>query len=177
MHLAAHLAAIIAVLSTGVVYGTDAFCALVQRPALARVDDATLTAAPGRPAGPGHRRAVREPHQLTGTRAAAAGGFTTVVCMPNTSPPADNVGTIQFIKDAVERDAVVKVYPTGAITTGLKGQGLAPIGSLKRAGVVAIPHSVFYDNVAVGRPLVRFAFCKRDEVLAEAVERLRSLAT
>lgn len=47
----------------------------------------------------------------------------------------------------------------------------------KRAGVVAIPHSVFYDNVAVGRPLVRFAFCKRDEVLAEAVERLRSLAT
>ena len=47
MHLAAHLAAIIAVLSTGVVYGTDAFCALVQRPALARVDDATLTAVMG----------------------------------------------------------------------------------------------------------------------------------
>jgi N-succinyldiaminopimelate aminotransferase len=47
----------------------------------------------------------------------------------------------------------------------------------KRAGVVAIPHSVFYDNVEAGRSLVRFAFCKRDEVLAEAVERLRSLAT
>jgi N-succinyldiaminopimelate aminotransferase len=45
----------------------------------------------------------------------------------------------------------------------------------KRAGVVAIPHSVFYDNVEAGRSLVRFAFCKRDEVLAEAVERLRSL--
>ena len=43
MHLAAHLAALIAVVSTGVVYGTDVFCALVQRPALARVDDATLT--------------------------------------------------------------------------------------------------------------------------------------
>jgi dihydroorotase len=86
----------------------------------------------------------REPGQThkesiaTGTRAAAAGGFTTVVCMPNTAPPADNVGTIQFIKDAVERDAVIKVYPTGAITIGLKGQALAPIGSLKRAGVVAI---------------------------------------
>ncbi len=40
MHLAAHLAAIIAVVSTGAVYGTDVFCALVQRPALARVDDA-----------------------------------------------------------------------------------------------------------------------------------------
>ena len=47
MHLAAHIAALIAVLSTGVGYGTDAFCALVQRPALARVDDATLTAVMG----------------------------------------------------------------------------------------------------------------------------------
>jgi N-succinyldiaminopimelate aminotransferase len=47
----------------------------------------------------------------------------------------------------------------------------------KRAGVVAIPHSVFYDNVEAGRSLVRFAFCKRDEVLAEAVQRLRSLST
>jgi hypothetical protein len=47
MHLAAHLAALIAVLSTGVVYGTDAFCALVQRPALARVDDVTLTTVMG----------------------------------------------------------------------------------------------------------------------------------
>ena len=45
--LAAHVAAAIAVLSTGVVYGTDAFCALVQRPALARVDDATLTTVMG----------------------------------------------------------------------------------------------------------------------------------
>src|SRR5712691_5560938 len=47
MHLAAHLAALIAVLSTEVIYGTDAFCALVQRPALAGVDDATLTAVMG----------------------------------------------------------------------------------------------------------------------------------
>ena len=47
MHLAAHLAALIAVVSTGVVYGTDVFCALVQRPALARVDDVALTAVMG----------------------------------------------------------------------------------------------------------------------------------
>jgi hypothetical protein len=47
MHLTAHLAALIAVMSTGVVYGTDVFCALVQRPALARVDDAALTAVMG----------------------------------------------------------------------------------------------------------------------------------
>jgi N-succinyldiaminopimelate aminotransferase len=47
----------------------------------------------------------------------------------------------------------------------------------KRAGVVAIPHSVFYDNASVGRPLVRFAFCKRDEVLVEAISRLGQLAS
>jgi hypothetical protein len=47
MHLAAHLAALIAVVSTGVIYGTDVFCALVQRPALARVDDTTLTSVMG----------------------------------------------------------------------------------------------------------------------------------
>ena len=45
----------------------------------------------------------------------------------------------------------------------------------KRAGVVAIPHQVFYDDLDAGRPLVRFAFCKRDEVLDEALSRLRSL--
>ncbi|MGH8888606.1 MAG: pyridoxal phosphate-dependent aminotransferase, partial [Acidothermaceae bacterium] len=44
------------------------------------------------------------------------------------------------------------------------------------AGVVAIPHAVFYDNVDVGKPLVRFAFCKRDDVLTEAVSRLGTLA-
>ena len=86
----------------------------------------------------------REPGQTnkeniaTGSRAAAAGGFTTVVCMPNTVPPADNAGTVQFIEDAAERGAVVRVLPTGCITLGMKGQALAPIGSLKRAGVVAI---------------------------------------
>jgi Na+-transporting methylmalonyl-CoA/oxaloacetate decarboxylase gamma subunit len=47
MHLAAHIAALIAVMSTGIVYGTDVFCALVQRPALARVDDVALTAVMG----------------------------------------------------------------------------------------------------------------------------------
>ena len=87
---------------------------------------------------------LRDPGQThkedigSGTRAAAAGGFTTVVCMPNTSPPADNPGTIQRIRDAAARRAVVKVYPTGCLTLGMKGEQLAPIGSLKRAGVIAV---------------------------------------
>ena len=87
---------------------------------------------------------LREPGQThketieTGSWAAAAGGFTTIVCMPNTSQPADTAGTIQYINDAVTRSAVVNVYPTGCITQGRLGEKLAPIGSLKRAGVVAI---------------------------------------
>ncbi|MGC4073151.1 MAG: dihydroorotase [Nibricoccus sp.] len=86
----------------------------------------------------------REPGQMhketieTGSRAAAAGGFTSVVCMPNTAPVADSAGTIQLIKDSIARTSCIKVYPTGCITVGMKGQALAPIGSLKRAGVVAI---------------------------------------
>src|SRR4051812_14645772 len=108
----------------------------------AKVIDATgLVACPGLVDIHVHFREPGQTHKetiATGSHCAAAGGFTTVVCMPNTSPPADNAGTIQFIEDAVERGAVVRVLPTGCITVGMKGQSLAPIGSLKRAGVVAI---------------------------------------
>ena len=106
-----------------------------------KIDARGLVAAPGLVDIHVH---FREPGQAqketiaTGSRAAAAGGFTTVVCMPNTAPAADNAGTIQFILDAVRRDSLVKVLPTGCITIGMKGETLAPIGSLKRAGAVAI---------------------------------------
>jgi dihydroorotase len=106
-----------------------------------KIDARGLVASPGLVDIHVHFREPGQTHKetiLTGSRAAAAGGFTTVVCMPNTTPPADNAGTIQFIQDAVRRDAVVKVLPTGTITIGMKGETLSPIGSLKRAGVVAI---------------------------------------
>ncbi len=74
----------------------------------------------------------------TGTRAAALGGFTTVVAMPDTQPPCDNAGTVQLLKDIAARDAVVRVLPTGTITLGHKGEKLAPIGTLRKAGVVAV---------------------------------------
>ena len=74
----------------------------------------------------------------SGTRAAAAGGFTTIVCMPNTSPVADSPGTIGWICDRAKEVACVNVLPSGAISKGLMGEELAPIGSLKQAGVVAI---------------------------------------
>ncbi len=106
-----------------------------------KIDAKGLVACPGLVDIHVHFREPGQTHKETigtGTRAAAAGGFTSVVCMPNTAPTADSAGTIQFIKDVIERDAVVKVFPTGCITVGQKGQSLAPIGSLKRAGVVAI---------------------------------------
>lgn len=87
---------------------------------------------------------LREPGQLaketiaTGTAAAARGGFTSVLCMPNTSPAVDNAGTVALIHERAARQGVVNVYVAGAITKGLAGEEMAPIGSLKKAGVVAI---------------------------------------
>ena len=87
---------------------------------------------------------LREPGQspketlATGTKAAAAGGFTSVVCMPNTAPVADNSSTIAWIKERAAREACVNVFPTGAITKGIAGEELAPIGSMHRAGIVAL---------------------------------------
>ena len=74
----------------------------------------------------------------SGARAAAAGGFTTIVCMPNTSPVADSPSTIAWIRDRAAEVACVNVLPAGAISKGLAGEELAPIGSLAQAGVVAI---------------------------------------
>ena len=87
---------------------------------------------------------LREPgfvHKETiesGARAAAAGGFTTIVCMPNTSPVPDNPSTIAWIKDRAAQAACVNVLPMGAISKNLAGEELAPIGSLAQAGIVAI---------------------------------------
>lgn len=74
----------------------------------------------------------------SGSLAAARGGFTTVVCMPNTSPTVDNAGTVEYIKAQARDHAVVNVLPTGAITRDIKGDQMAEFGSLKRAGVVAL---------------------------------------
>ena len=74
----------------------------------------------------------------SGTRAAAAGGFTTVVCMPNTAPVADNPATIAWIRNRAAEVACVNVLPTGTISKDLGGEELAPIASLMQTGAVAI---------------------------------------
>jgi len=113
-----------------------------SKPAGAEVIDARgLVVAPGLIDIHVHLREPGQSHKETmesGTRAAAAGGFTTVVCMPNTSPPADSTATIAWILDRAAKHATVNVFCTGAITRGLAGEELAPIGSMAKAGIVAL---------------------------------------
>jgi dihydroorotase len=74
----------------------------------------------------------------TGARAAAAGGFTSICCMPNTLPVNDNATVTSYIVDRARKFAVTNVFPIGAITKGSAGEELAAIGSMKNAGIVAI---------------------------------------
>lgn len=74
----------------------------------------------------------------TGTRSAAMGGFTSIACMPNTSPVIDNQTVVSYIINKAREVGVVNVYPIGAISKGLKGEELSEIGELKHAGAVAI---------------------------------------
>jgi dihydroorotase len=87
---------------------------------------------------------LREPgfeHKETvesGTRAAAAGGFTTVLCMANTQPVNDQASVTRYILEQAEKYASVRVLPVGALTEGLAGKKLADIGELRAAGCVAV---------------------------------------
>lgn len=105
------------------------------------IDASGLVVAPGlidihvhlREPGQSHKETIE-----TGTEAAAAGGFTSIVCMPNTNPPLDNPSGVAWVLDRAKRVGTVNVYATGAITKGLAGEEMAPIGSMVQAGVVAI---------------------------------------
>jgi len=74
----------------------------------------------------------------SGARAAVAGGFTSVCCMPNTNPVNDNSSVTSFIIEQGRAAKLANVFPIGAITQGSKGEHLAEIGEMKAAGVVAI---------------------------------------
>ena len=86
---------------------------------------------------------LREPGEeyketiLTGTQAAAAGGFTAVAAMPNTRPVNDNSAVTRFIREAAQVAGAARVYPVGAISMGSLGQTLSEYGDQKAAGAVA----------------------------------------
>jgi len=70
----------------------------------------------------------------TGCAAAVAGGVTSIACMPNTDPPADNKEIICYIKERAKRADLAKVYPIGAITRGIKGKEIAPMWEMAQEG-------------------------------------------
>ena len=89
----------------------------------------------------------------SGSRAAAAGGFTSICCMPNTSPVNDSATVTSYIRERAERHAIVNVFPIGAITKGSAGEELAAIGLMKEAGIVAISDD--------GRPVMNARVMRR----------------
>ncbi|MBE6381161.1 MAG: dihydroorotase [Lentisphaerae bacterium] len=94
----------------------------------------------------------------SGTAAAAAGGFTSVVAMPNTSPAADTPGAIEYLKSIANSKGVVRVLASGCMTKNLAGEEMAPIGGLKSAGVVALTDDgKCIQNSALMRHVMEYA--------------------
>ncbi len=88
-----------------------------------------------------HLREPGQEHKETiesGTRAAAAGGFTTVACMPNTDPWNDGLSVTEYIVTEARRRGVVNVHPIGSVSKGGQGRELAEIGDMVRSGAVAV---------------------------------------
>ncbi|HEY2858145.1 MAG TPA: dihydroorotase [Terracidiphilus sp.] len=117
-----------------------------------KLDASGLVVAPGlidihvhlREPGQGHKETI-----ATGTAAAAAGGFTAVAAMPNTTPVNDSVEITRWMQ-APDRGASVRVFPIGAATRGSKGESLNDFAALKSAGAVAVTddgHPILKDSV------------------------------
>jgi dihydroorotase len=108
---------------------------------------------------------LREPGQEyketveTGTRAAAAGGFTAVACMANTDPVNDNRSVTEHILAEAKRHGYARVYPIGAVSKGLLGAELAEIGEMVRAGAVAVSDD--------GRPVMNAELMRRALLYAQ----------
>jgi dihydroorotase len=98
----------------------------------------------------------------TGSRAAAAGGFTSICCMPNTLPVNDSPTVTHYILERARQKAPVNVYPIGAITKGSAGEELASLASMKKAGIVAISDD--------GRPVMNARVTRRAMELARSLQ-------
>ncbi len=129
----------------------------LSAPAGARVIDASgLFVAPGFIDMHVHLREPGFEHAETiesGSRAAAAGGFTSICPMPNTSPVNDSATVTSYIAEKARNKAIVNVFPIGAITKGSLGEELAAIGAMREAGAVAISDD--------GRPVMNAQLMRR----------------
>lgn len=89
----------------------------------------------------------------TGSQAAVAGGFSTICCMPNTDPPIDNEGIVQYINREAARVDLCRIFPVGCITKQRQGKALTEFGELVKAGVIGFSDDG--DEVANGNVLRR----------------------
>lgn len=96
----------------------------------------------------------------TASRAAAAGGVTTMICMPQTDPVIDDVAIVDFLERRARDTAVVRVHPMAAMTKGLKGKEMTEIGLLKAAGAVAFSNG--NASVASAQIMRRFLQYAKD---------------
>ena len=109
-----------------------------------------------------HLREPGDEHKetiVTGTQAAAAGGYTTICCMPNTNPPLDSPALIDFILDraASPEAGGVFVAPVGALTRGMRGEELSDLAALKKAGIIAASDEQFpIQNAMVMKQAMEF---------------------
>ncbi|MGE0565770.1 MAG: dihydroorotase [Pseudolabrys sp.] len=114
--------------AAGVPEGTEIFDCRGKLVAPGLVDMRAFIGEPGA----GHRETL-----ASASQAAAAGGVTTIICQPDTSPAIDNPATVDFVLRRARDTAVVHVHPMAALTKGLEGQEMTEIGLLKAAGAVA----------------------------------------
>ena len=158
--------------------GQDSVCDVLVEDGLIREIGLGLSApgarefdATGRVVAPGfidmhvHLREPGFEHAETiesGSRSAAAGGFTSVCCMPNTQPVNDSATVTNYIRDRARRFAVVNVFPIGAITKDSAGQELSAIASMKQAGIVAISDD--------GKPVMNARVARRGMEFACALD-------
>jgi len=133
----------------------------LSEPGAEVLDAAGLVVAPGLVDMHVH---LREPgHEAkedfaSGTRAAAAGGFTTVACMPNTKPVVDNSILVNGLIRRAELEGLVNIKVIGALTKGQEGKELAEIGDMLLAGAVAVSDDGHYvDNARLLRTGLEYA--------------------
>lgn len=100
----------------------------------------------------------------TGSRSAAAGGFTTVACMPNTRPPVDNAAMVEYVKSRALKSGLVRVLPIGCVSKGLEGKEIAEMGDMAAAGAVA-----FSDD---GRPVADSSLMRKALMYASMFDRV-----